>query len=221
MKLADTTVRTLADLSTARASRTNRHNYHWTTRNDETLCGRLVVEYVDFFGVYLEDGDRHMCDACSRSQILRFCSENTEAQRAREAEAARTETTPVQEDPMSNQELIALVRRDDAATSRAVFTKMVADLGRNEASERWVAATAKVEAEDPMDPPSMVAPDCDMQCGESYLDPGCNPCVTLESIRYPKVQVQPFECPCGFRAAGDQNEAILDHAEACNRFGES
>lgn len=117
--------------------------------------------------------------------------------------------------------LIALIRRDDAAASRVAFTKMVAGFGREEASTRWASATAEVEAEDPFDPPSMVAPDCDMQCGESYLDPGCNPCVTLESIRHPKVQVQSFECPCGFQIAGDQNEAILDHAEACNRFGES
>lgn len=120
---------------------------------------------------------------------------------------------------MSRQDLIALVRRDDATANRAAFTKMVADLGRNEASVRWSAATAKVQSADPFDPPSMVAPDCDMQCGESYLDPDCNPCVTLEGIRHPKVQVQPFQCACGFRADGNQDEAILDHAEACARFG--
>jgi len=215
MKLANTTARTMADLSVARANRKNPHSYHWTTRNDETLCGRVVTEYVDFFDVYLEDEQRHMCDACSRSQILRFCSDNTNAQRK---QAVDSETTT--ETPMPEQDLIALVRCDDAIANRAAFAKMVTDFGREEASIRWATATAEVESSNPFDPPSMVAPDCDMGCGESYLDPGCNPCATLESIRHPKVQVQQFQCACGVRIDGNQDEAILDHVEACDRFGE-
>lgn len=116
-------------------------------------------------------------------------------------------------------DLTVLVRCDDAAASRAVFTKMVAGLGREKASERWAAAAATVATEDPTDPPSMVAPDCDMQCGESYLDPGCNPCVTLENIRHPKMLVQPFECPCGVTIDGRDDGAILDHFDACDQAG--
>jgi len=118
-------------------------------------------------------------------------------------------------------DLVALVRRDDAAASRAAFTKMVVELGREEASTRWAAATAAVAEQDPMNPPSMVAPDCDMACGESYLDPGCNPCVTLENIRHPKAAVQPFRCACGFEADNNDTDAVFDHVDTCDQFGES
>lgn len=130
------------------------------------------------------------------------------------------ETTEKEPETMTaDVDLIAVVRCDDATASRSVFTKMVADHGRNEASTRWAAATATVAAEDPMNPPSMVAPDCDMACGESYLDPGCNPCVTLESIRHPKVEVKPFECGCGTVIDGRDDAAILDHFDACDQAG--
>lgn len=105
-----------------------------------------------------------------------------------------------------------VIRLDDESQARTAFVNLVAQHGRDAATRIWIEATTIVEAEDPFDPPTRRAPDCDGFCGESYIDE-CEPCTSFEQARHP--QRAPCQCPCGTVIPADQYEAILDHVDSC------